>query len=83
MVYTCSPCAAHVLQQTIIIIMCGPLGYVQGMSDLLAPILYVVDNEVDAFWCFAGLMERMVRQLNPKMNVCNVVCAVRRCVILN
>ena len=38
-----------------------PLGYVQGMSDMLAPILYVVDNEVDAFWCFAGLMERMVR----------------------
>ena len=27
---------------------------------MLAPILYVVDNEVDAFWCFAGLMERMV-----------------------
>ena len=37
-----------------------PTGYVQGMSDMLAPILYVVDNEVDAFWCFAGLMERMV-----------------------
>lgn len=35
-------------------------GYVQGMSDMLAPILYVVDNEVDAFWCFAGLMDRMV-----------------------
>ena len=30
------------------------------MSDMLAPILYVVDNEVDAFWCFAGLMEQMV-----------------------
>ena len=38
------------------------LGYVQGMSDMLAPILYVVDNEVDAFWCFAGLMERMVSE---------------------
>ena len=30
------------------------------MSDLLAPILYVVDDEVDIFWCFSGLMERMV-----------------------
>ena len=35
-------------------------GYVQGMSDLLSPILVVMENEVDAFWCFAGLMERMV-----------------------
>ncbi|KAH1180947.1 hypothetical protein KIL84_001881 [Mauremys mutica] len=33
------------------------LGYVQGMSDLLSPILYVTQNEVDAFWCFAGFME--------------------------
>ena len=35
------------------------LGYVQGMNDLLSPILIVMENEVDAFWCFAGLMERM------------------------
>lgn len=33
------------------------LGYVQGMSDLLSPILYVMQNEVDAFWCFTGFME--------------------------
>ncbi|KAH8237780.1 hypothetical protein KR032_000066 [Drosophila birchii] len=33
------------------------LGYVQGMSDLLAPILEMQVNEVDAFWCFAGFME--------------------------
>ena len=37
------------------------LGYVQGMSDLLAPILVVTENEVDAFWCFAGFMDRVVR----------------------
>ncbi|XP_075461828.1 TBC1 domain family member 17 [Ascaphus truei] len=33
------------------------LGYVQGMSDLLSPILFVTQNEVDAFWCFSGFME--------------------------
>lgn len=30
------------------------LGYVQGMSDLLAPLLYILRNERDAFWCFVG-----------------------------
>lgn len=35
------------------------LGYVQGMSDLLSPILYVMQNEVDAFWCFVGFMDRV------------------------
>ncbi|CAF0782574.1 unnamed protein product [Adineta ricciae] len=35
------------------------LGYVQGMNDLLSPILIVMEDEVDAFWCFVGLMERM------------------------
>lgn len=33
------------------------LGYVQGMSDLLAPILEIQVNEVDAFWCFVGFMD--------------------------
>ncbi|XP_061420596.1 TBC1 domain family member 15 isoform X1 [Lethenteron reissneri] len=35
------------------------LGYVQGMSDLLSPILYVQENEVDAFWCFVGYMDQV------------------------
>ena len=37
------------------------IGYVQGMSDLLSPILYLMDDEVEAFWCFVGFMEKMVR----------------------
>uniref|UniRef100_V9KEN0 TBC1 domain family member 15 n=1 Tax=Callorhinchus milii TaxID=7868 RepID=V9KEN0_CALMI len=37
------------------------LGYVQGMSDLLSPVLYVTQNEVDSFWCLTGFMERVHR----------------------
>eukprot|EP00051_Salpingoeca_urceolata_P006314 m.83826 g.83826 ORF g.83826 m.83826 type:complete len:566 (-) comp14777_c0_seq1:133-1830(-) len=35
------------------------LGYSQGMNDLLAIILMVMQDEVDAFWCFANMMEKM------------------------
>lgn len=35
------------------------LGYVQGMSDLLSPILYIMTDEVDAFWCFVGFMDKV------------------------
>ena len=35
-------------------------GYVQGMSDLLSPILFIMDDEADAFWCFVGFMEMVV-----------------------
>ncbi|KAJ3009617.1 GTPase activating protein [Thoreauomyces humboldtii] len=33
------------------------LGYVQGMNDLLAPILVVMRDENDSFWCFVEFME--------------------------
>ena len=36
------------------------LGYVQGMSDLLAPIYAVMQDDAIAFWAFVGFMERMV-----------------------
>ncbi|KAF9304717.1 GTPase activating protein [Mortierella antarctica] len=32
-------------------------GYVQGMSDLLAPVFAVMGDEVMGFWAFVGLME--------------------------
>ncbi|XP_022658478.1 TBC1 domain family member 16-like isoform X2 [Varroa destructor] len=34
------------------------IGYAQGMSDLLAPILFEIRDEAETFWCFAGLMQR-------------------------
>ncbi|KAI9837362.1 MAG: GTPase activating protein [Sclerophora amabilis] len=37
------------------------LGYVQGMSDLLAPIYAVMQDDAVAFWGFSGFMERMER----------------------
>ncbi|KAJ5077748.1 rabgap/tbc domain-containing protein [Anaeramoeba ignava] len=35
------------------------LGFVQGMADLLTPIISVMQNEEDSFWCFVGLMKRV------------------------
>ncbi len=35
------------------------LSYVQGMNDLLSPILTEMDDEAEAFWCFKGLMDSM------------------------
>jgi hypothetical protein len=37
------------------------LGYVQGMSDLLAPIYAVLQDDALAFWGFQHFMERMER----------------------
>uniref|UniRef100_A0A8C5ETA4 Small G protein signaling modulator 1-like n=1 Tax=Gouania willdenowi TaxID=441366 RepID=A0A8C5ETA4_GOUWI len=35
------------------------IGYVQGMCDLLAPLLVILDDEALAFSCFSQLMKRM------------------------
>lgn len=46
------------------------LGYVQGMSDLLSPILYLFNEEVDTFWCFVGFMNQVVRiTVHLEMNI--------------
>ncbi|OBT98902.1 GTPase activating protein [Pseudogymnoascus verrucosus] len=37
------------------------LGYVQGMSDLLAPIYAVMQDDAVAFWAFTKFMDRMER----------------------
>eukprot|EP00873_Tetraselmis_striata_P017495 jgi/Tetstr1/437759/TSEL_026413.t1 len=60
---SCPETAAHLAQLRAILLTYAmynfDLGYCQGMSDLAAPILAVVQSEADAFWCFAALMERM------------------------
>ncbi|KAF7090640.1 hypothetical protein CFC21_093362 [Triticum aestivum] len=40
----------------------------KGMSDFLAPILYVMEDESEAFWCFASLMERLGGNFNRDQN---------------
>lgn len=35
------------------------LGYVQGMSDLLAPILCLFHKQAESFWCFVGFMQKV------------------------
>ena len=37
------------------------VGYMQGMCDLVAPLLVVLDDEVVVFSCFKSLMTRMIK----------------------
>ncbi|KAJ9174316.1 hypothetical protein P3X46_017353 [Hevea brasiliensis] len=34
------------------------IGYCQGMSDLLSPIITVITADAEAFWCFVGFMKK-------------------------
>lgn len=34
------------------------IGYCQGMSDLLSPIITVMTEDHEAFWCFVGFMKK-------------------------
>lgn len=42
------------------------VGYFQGMSDLVAPILAEVLDESDTFWCFVGLMQNTIFVSSPR-----------------
>ena len=44
------------------------LSYCQGMSDLAAPLLLVMQDEVEAFWCLQQLMERMEANFHKDQN---------------
>ncbi|EEB20330.1 conserved hypothetical protein [Pediculus humanus corporis] len=58
------------------------LGYVQGMSDLLSPLLMQLKDEVDTFWCFVGFMNKVYRnfdinQAEMKEQLCQIHCLLR------
>ena len=36
------------------------VGYTQGMTDLLAPLLVSLEDEAMSFWCFTKLVEQSV-----------------------
>ncbi|KAJ8982106.1 hypothetical protein NQ317_010964 [Molorchus minor] len=48
------------------------LGYVQGMSDLLSPILLLLKNEVESFWCFIRSRNFDVDQAGMKEQLNNL-----------
>ncbi|KAI8523076.1 hypothetical protein RHMOL_Rhmol13G0046400 [Rhododendron molle] len=35
------------------------IGYVQGMNDICSPMVILMENEADAFWCFERAMRRL------------------------
>ncbi|GAB2298569.1 hypothetical protein Dimus_032637 [Dionaea muscipula] len=35
------------------------IGYVQGMNDICSPMIILLENEADAFWCFERAMRRL------------------------
>lgn len=37
------------------------------MSDFLAPILFVIQDEAESFWCFKGLMDRVKTNFEKSM----------------
>lgn len=39
------------------------------MSDLLSPIVRLVDDEVDSFWCFVGFMEMEERMFEVSQDL--------------
>ena len=57
-------------------LLCPQIGYTQGMSDLLAPLLTEIQCEHKTFWCFAAMMTSTRFVCSPKdfdMDL-NLVC---------
>jgi len=46
------------------------VSYTQGMTDLLAPLLLSLEDEVMAFWCFTRLVEQSVFFKPASVSIC-------------
>ncbi|XP_048249978.1 rab GTPase-activating protein 22-like isoform X2 [Haliotis rufescens] len=53
----------HLTQLRDILVTCAvynpKLGYAQGMNDILSRFLFVMESEVETFWCFKNYMEKI------------------------
>jgi Rab-GTPase-TBC domain len=59
------------------------LGYSQGMSDVLAPLLLALPDEASAFWAFVALLERVGGNFDAGQASCvRQLAALRRLVAL-
>lgn len=45
---------------------------VQGMSDLLAPLLAIMGNEAETFWSFVALMDRVGGNFDSDQRCCQL-----------
>ncbi|PHT44435.1 hypothetical protein CQW23_13593 [Capsicum baccatum] len=44
------------------------IGYVQGMTDICSPMVILLENEADAFWCFERAMRRLRENFKSSAN---------------
>lgn len=44
------------------------IGYVQGMTDICSPMVILLENEADAFWCFERAMRRLRENFKSSTN---------------
>lgn len=49
------------------------------MNDLCSPMIVLLENEADAFWCFEHLMRRMVCIIifTPLWSIADMMCKVK------
>lgn len=43
------------------------------MNDICSPMVILIENEADAFWCFERAMRRLVRLLFPLKNAHHIM----------
>ncbi|XP_060174901.1 rab GTPase-activating protein 22-like isoform X2 [Lycium barbarum] len=44
------------------------IGYVQGMTDICSPMVILLENEADAFWCFERVMRKLRENFKSSAN---------------